>query len=305
MLGSSLPTGTEAITFHNTLFRVSELCWVKAVRLSIPEMIVRALAGLLAVAWAFAMASAKSTGWYNVEWLLACLPLVMVWTIRGSLKVGSTGDFEDSYDNRWGLQTSVFQNWIGTLKKNNPNWLHLSGKSSDILVNPQRVAWVRPCYQFAVYPLIVAASFIAYLYLIGLEIAVGKYPVIEDFQILAFEGGTGTLHTVGYAIVAVSTLAFVLSIKRSVEIRAAGGIQDVFALTAAEQERLLTSIAQGGGVSSPVKKNGSPPAAKQVVVQKAAAPTAPVKAPAVKVAQDKPRVSPEHETTVEIEIQEG
>ena len=315
MLGSTLPTGTEAITFQNTLFRVSELCWVKAVSLSIPELVVRVLAGVLAVAWAMSMASAKSTGWYNVEWLLACLPLVMVWTVRGSLKVGSTGDFEDSYDDRWGLQTSVFKNWIGTLKKNNPDWFHLTNRSSEVLINPNRVAWVRPCYQFAIYPLIVAGSFMAYLYLIGLEIVVGKYPVIEDFQILAFEGGTGSLNMVGYAIVAVSLLAFVLSIKKSVEIRAAGGIQDVFAITSAEQARLLNFIAQGGrdvadsksnGAASPVKKAAAP------VKKPAPAKTAPAKAVPVKpdpvkeaTAQETTPRSPEHEPTVEIELKES
>ena len=83
MLGPSLPQGSEAISYRNTLFRISELCWIKAVRLSVPEIVVRVLALLAGVAWFFAMESAKQT-YVNVEFLLAGFPIALAWSTAGT-----------------------------------------------------------------------------------------------------------------------------------------------------------------------------------------------------------------------------
>lgn len=240
MLGRTLPSGSEAISFHNTLFRVSELCWIKAVRLSPLELFVRVASLVLAVAWVFVMESAKNT-YANIEFLLGLFPLVLAWSTSGSLRIGCSGDFEESYEERRGARGALFRGWIETLGSKEPDWVHLQGKSYDVLLNPQRIAWIRPCYQWQIFPLMVVVSFIGYLYLLGLSLP-KDMPVISDFQILIFEGGTGNVKMLSYLIIAISLLAFVLSFKRSMEICGTGGVQDTFPMSSEDQGRLVDLV---------------------------------------------------------------
>lgn len=260
MLGNSLPRGSEAISFRNTLFRVSELCWIKAVRLSIPEIIVRVAALLAGIAWVFVIKNSKGS-YINVEFLLAGFPLILAWSTAGSLKIGCSGDFEETYEARRGMQTSLFTSWIETLRKKEPDWLHLKSSSYDLLLNPHRVAWVRPCFQWKLFPLIVAAVFVGYLKIIGSGFNLEGYPVFDEFQILIFEGSAKSVRMLSYAIIFVAVAAFGLSIKRSVEICGAGGVQDVFPLTGADQAAVLNILAgaEQGQKAKAVKK--APPVA--------------------------------------------
>lgn len=259
MLGKTLPSGSDAISFHNTLFRVSELCWIKAVRLSPIELGIRIVSLLLAIVWVFAMKSAKGT-FYNVEFLLAIFPLVLAWTTAGSLRIGCSGDFEESYEERRGTRGEIFHEWIQTLRSKEPNWLHLKDGSYEILLNPGRIAWVRPCYQWQFYPLVVVAAFVGYLYLLGLNLDLGSTPVIEDFQILIFEGSAGTVRFLSYLTIIVALLALAVSVKRSVEICGTGGVQDTFPVSAEDQERLLAVMVGSTVSASRVVKSPSPKA---------------------------------------------
>jgi len=242
MLGRNLPQGSEAITYNNTLFRVSELCWIKALRLSIPEWIVRILALLLGIAWIYFMNKAKGTPW-NVEFLLAGFPLILAWSTSGSLKIGCSGDFEEAYEGRRGLLPSVFRGWIDTLRKKEPGWLHLKSSNYDLLLNPHRVAWVRPCFQWKFYPLVVAVMFYLYVKVLEQGYNFESYPGLDDFQVLIFAHGSGTIVNLSWVIIVTSLVAFALSIKRSVEICGTGGVQDVFPLTAEDQKSVLGILA--------------------------------------------------------------
>ena len=275
MLGRSLPQGSEAISFHNTLFRVSELCWVKALGLSIPEMIVRVLSLILAIAWIFAMKSAKAT-YLNVEFLLAGFPLLLAWTTSGSLKIGCSGDFEEAYDSRKGLMGSVFRGWIDTLRKKEPDWLHLKSSNYDLLLNPNRVAWIRPCIQWKLYPLVVVGAMSLYLYILGLNFNFETYPVFDDLQILIFNDGLSTIKNLSYAIIGVAAAAFLLSVKRSVEICGTGGVQDVFPLTAADQKKVLSILAGTEGVAQSTPKPQQPKVAAKPAPPKPAEAKKPV-----------------------------
>ena len=277
MLGPSLPQGSEAISYRNTLFRISELCWIKAVRLSVPEIVVRVLALLAGIAWFFAMESAKQT-YVNVEFLLAGFPIALAWSTAGSLKIGCSGDFEETYEGRSGLQSSLFRNWIDGIRRKEPDWLHLKSKTYDLLLNPNRVAWVRPCWQWKFYPLFVAAIFWGYLAISRSKLVdFGSLPVLGEFEVLVFPGGTGTVFGLSYLIILVSLAAFGLSIKRSVEICGTGGVQDVFPLSADDQSAVLGILA-----GSEVKK---PAPANKIEVKKAAPAPAPKKeAPAAEEA---------------------
>lgn len=241
MLGRSFPSGSDAISFHNTLFRVSELCWIKAVRLSIPELVVRIAAAISAVAWVFVMKGAKQD-FYNLECLLGIFPLVLAWNIAGSLKIGCSGDFEESYEERRGARSNLFRGWIDTLKMKEPDWVHLQGSSYDLLLNPHRIAWIRPCYQWQIFPLIVAAVFTGYYYVLSLNLQIPSLPVIDDFMVLSFRGSTGTLKFLIFVIISLALVAFGVSIKRSVEICGTGGVQDTFPMTAADQGRLVEMV---------------------------------------------------------------
>ncbi len=246
MLGRTFPSGSDAISFHNTLFRVSELCWIKAVRLSIPELVVRITAALSAVAWVFVMKGAKQD-FYNLECLLGLFPLVLAWNIAGSLKIGCSGDFEESYEERRGARSNLFRGWIDTLKTKEPDWVHLQGSTYDLLLNPHRIAWIRPCYQWQIFPLIVAAIFTGYYYIVSLDLQIGSLPVIDDFQVLSFRGSTGTLNLLIFVIITLALVAFGLSVKRSVEICGTGGVQDTFPMTLADQNLLVDMVVGRSG----------------------------------------------------------
>lgn len=275
MLGSSLPQGSEAISYRNTLFRISELCWIKAVRLSIPEIVVRVLALLVGIGWFFAMESAKQT-YVNVEFLLAGFPLVLAWTTAGSLKIGCTGDFEETYEGRSGLQSSLFRSWIDGIRKREPDWLHLQSKNYDLLLNPHRVAWVRPCWQWKFYPLFVAAVFMGYLAVIRAQfIDFESLPVLGEFEILVFPGGEGTIVNLSYLIILISLAAFGLSIKRSVEICGTGGVQDVFQLSAEDQSAVLGILAGSEIKRTAPAKKPIPPKKSTPEPEKKPAPPAP------------------------------
>jgi hypothetical protein len=283
MLGRNLPQGSETIAYHNTLFRVSELCWIKAVRLSIPEMIVRGLALLLGIGWIFAMKNAKGT-YMNVEFLLAAFPLLLAWSTSGSLKIGCSGDFEEAYDSRRGMMSSLFTGWIENLRKKEPDWLHLKSSNYDLLLNPHRVAWIRPCLQWKAFPLVVAAILFGYNALLNLGLDLESYPVFDEFQILIFHGGLDTVRMLIYGVIGVSIAAFLLSVKRSVEICGTGGVQDVFGLTASDQA-LVLSILSGSEPSNSVK------ASVAVAPKKQPAPKANNASPQPKIATT-PAVTP-------------
>lgn len=242
MLGPNLPQGSESIAFHNTLFRISELCWIKAVRLTVPEIVVRVLSLILAIVWFFAMERAKGT-YVNLEFLLAIFPIILAWNTAGSLRIGCSGDFEETYEARRGMQGSLFRNWIEGIGKREPGWLHLHSGNYDLLLNPHRVAWVRPCFQWKIFPLFVAGVFGAYLYLIGLGLNFESYPVLDEFQILIFDESPGTIRTLSYLMILTALVAFALSIKRSVEVCGTGGVQDVFPLNSEDQKSVLGILA--------------------------------------------------------------
>lgn len=269
MLGKTLPSGSDAISFHNTLFRVSELCWIKAVRLSPLELGIKIASLAIAIIWIFAMKSAKGT-FYNVEFLLAIFPLVLAWTTAGSLRLGCSGDFEESYDQRRGNSGELFRGWIQTLRSKEPGWLHLQSSTYEALLNPSRIAWIRPCYQWQFYPLVVVGVFVGYLYLLGLNLDLGSTPVIEDFQILIFEGSAGTVRFLSYLTIILALLALGVSVKRSVEICGTGGVQDTFPVTPEDQQRLLSAMV-GNTVSSSVTSRAPNPRAQTMEIKVAPA----------------------------------
>lgn len=271
MLARSLPQGSQAISFQNTLFRVSELCWVKAVRLSALEIVVKIASLAVAVGWVFAMSGAKGS-FLNVEFLLAIFPLVLAWPLFGSHKIGCTGDFEEAYDSRGGFDSKLFRGWIDTLRKREPDWLYLKGHNYDLLFNPHRIAWIRPCVQWSVFPLMVITVFTGYLVLIDQSFNLDGFPVFDDFQVLLFPGGSTAVKALSYVVILIALLAFGMSVKRSVEVCGTGGVQDVFPVSASDQDSILNLLAGVSAADSRVANERTVTATVSPPVKKAEPP---------------------------------
>ncbi len=257
MLGRQLPTGSQAISFHNTLFRVSELCWVKVEHLTVPEQVLRALALLSAVAWVYVVGEAKQN-YFNLECLLAVFPLVLAWTTSGSLRLGCSGDFEESYEQRRGIRRGLFTGWIEKLKSRDSQWVHLKGPNYNLLLNMHRLAWIRPCFQWKLFPLIMTAVFWMYHVLLGRNFDTEGLPFFDDFAILTFESGVGPVAAFTKFLIVLAVVAFGLSIKRSVELCGTGGVQDTFQLSAAHQAELLDLFAEQPA-NQPIIRTASSP----------------------------------------------
>lgn len=238
MLGRVLPSGSEAISFHNTLFRVSELCWIKAVRLRPIELALRVGLVVIGVLWIFAMAESKGT-YANVEFLLAAFPFALAWHLSGSLQIGCSGDFEDSYEGRRGAQSEIFRRWIEELRAKEPGWVYWKGEGYEVLLNPRRIAWLRPCYTWQAFPLVVAGVFALYAYVLGLALDLRGYPVIDDCRILIFEGGVATIKLLSWVVIGLCFTIFFVTLRRCTEICGTGGVQDVFPTSIEDQDRLF------------------------------------------------------------------
>jgi len=245
-------SGPKALIYRGAMFRISELAWVKVAPLSPLRWGVRIALGVLGLAFAWAVSSAKGS-WWNFEWLLGLLAVHVAWQMHGDIRLASTGDLEDSYEDRGGSgDKATFLNWVGALnaadnevKVGNPNgsyfhWLNLS-----------RIAWARSCTMVEAYGLVLAPVFLGYNWLIGQGFKLPSHPVLDDLHILTFEGGTGLLGMLCWLLALTGLGACLSSIRRAVEVRASGGLTDRLPMSAEDQKVLFDALAgnrvEGGG----------------------------------------------------------
>lgn len=269
MFGNKLKSGPDALSFGNTLFRISEISWIKAQGLTLPEKIVKGVLLVLGLAFIWAMQVAKGT-YFNIEWLLAALPLHLCYLISSDLRLASTGDIEESYEERVGRSRSLFNDWVENLAKRNPDWIHLKNQDYAYLINPGRIAWVRSKVQISFYPVVVAAIFYAYHFVIGLDLDFESTPIVSDLRMLTFEAGqTGLLVTMCYLVVVASLAAFAVSIKRSLELCAPGGVFDTLRVTSEDEAKVLLAISGTQAAAEKMLKTPAPPAKKPAPAPKA------------------------------------
>lgn len=283
MLGFGVKSGPEAISFGNTLFRIEEISWIKAAGLSLGEKIAKVGLLLLAVAFVVVMADAKGS-YLNLECLLALFPLHLGITMGGDLRLASTGDFEESYEDRVGRNRKLFTEWIEALAKQREGWLRLNDGDYEYLINPARIAWASAKPIMPMYPLFIAVVFGAYAWVAQQTWDFADASAfLSDLTVLQFPQGTGTLVMVCGLIVLVSLVAFAVSVKRAVVLCAPGGVQDSLWVTSDDLGRVLETVA--GRVVAPQ----SP----QVTAAKpAAAPRSEPPPPKIPKPAPEPRIEP-------------
>ena len=254
MIGFGQKSGPEAISFGNTLYRISEISWIKAAGTSIPEKVAKGLLWFGAALFIYTLAQVKGT-YLNLESLLALLPLHLGYLIKGDLRLACTGDFEESYEDRVGRSGKLFREWIDGLAKRQTQWLRLNDGDYEYLLNPERLAWARPRINWSIYPVVVAALLYAYMTLLKTGWAPEAYPFLTDLLFLEFPGGErSSLYWQLYLMIIAAVGAFGLSFKRSVEFCAPGGVQDMMWMTAADQALVLDVVS---GRRKPGSKSAS------------------------------------------------
>ena len=238
-------SGPKAIHYQGTLFRVSELAWVKVCPLPIWRRIVKyALMGL-GLVFFYAVWQAKGTFW-NIEGILGFLSFHIGYSLRGDTRLATSGDLVESYDARGTEgERSTFQQWVQALAEG-PNECKLGRPDSRYYcwVNLERVAWARKNFAFDFYGLTALPIYLGYQWLIAKNLSFTISPILEDLKLLRFLNGD--IHSVSlccYAIAAAGLVAAVTSVTPVIEVRACGGLSDVFAVSSADQKRFFDKLA--------------------------------------------------------------
>jgi len=234
----------EAIRIGQTLLRVDSIAWVKVRRLSHLELGTSWFLLASGVLFALLVAWAKGTVW-NIESLLAFVPIRMALAIRGVYRVASTGDSEESYLER-GLQRSHRPADLARgMQALAPQVLEFRGPRKEYyyVLRPDRIAWATPWFELNLWPLATTLLFGVYWVVAPLSVNLGSIPILEDLHLLTFPAHGPGPALVGTALVLLgSVLAVVASFKQGVEVTAVGGVQDNFPMTTGHRTRLLEDL---------------------------------------------------------------
>ncbi len=262
-------SGPKALIYRGAMFRISELAWVKVAPLSPLRWGIRIALGVLGIAFAWAVASSKGS-WFNLEGVLGLLALHVAWVMHGDVRLASTGDLEDSYDERGGSgDKATFLNWVSALNATD-NEVKLGHPAGSYFhwINLSRIAWARSSPMVSAYGLLLIPVFLGYNWLVGQNFQLKLPPVLDELHILTFEGGTGMIGLLCWLLALAGLAACLSSIRRAVEIRACGGLTDRLPMTADDQKVLFDALA--GNRAAPE----TPPARKKVE-ERAPAPEVP------------------------------
>lgn len=265
-------SGPKAIKYQSTLFRTSELVWVKVAPLPPWRQAIRWTLIGCGLAFFFVMASAKGS-WQNVEGLLGLLAWHVGYWLQSEVRLASSGDLPESYQERGGEgQSKTFRGWVSALSEGE-NECKVVSRHYQHWFNLDRIAWIRSCIVIEPYPLILLPVFLGYLWLIQQNFDIDpNLPVLSDVRFLTFEGSTAFLHFLCWLISFLGLAGTLTSLSAGVEVRASGGLSDRFALSRRECQLLMDRLA---GLSEPAPVVASPPVTAPpapVEVQKPAAP---------------------------------
>ena len=250
---------TEAIRIGRTLLRMDSIAWIKVRRLSHLELATSWFLLASGVLFALLVAWAKGTLW-NLESLLGFVPIRMALGIRGSYRVASTGDSEDSYQERALQGTHRPADLARDLQALAPQVLEFRGPRKEYYyaLRPDRIAWVTPWFELNLWPLWATLLFGASWVMAPRSLNLGSIPILEDLHLLTFPAHGPGPALVGTALVLLgSVLAVVASFKQGVEVTAVGGVQDNFPMTPGHRTRLFEDLA---GAPRPETRSEVPPA---------------------------------------------
>jgi hypothetical protein len=247
-------SGPKAILYQSTLFRTSELVWVKVAPLPPWREVVRW--GLVAAGFAFYLivASAKDS-YYNLEGFLGLLAWHVGYHIQSEVRLASSGDLQESYETRGGGgATRTFRQWVSALSEGDDE-CKLQTSRYQHWFNLQRIAWAGPCWLVEWYPLILIPVFLGYRWLIAQNFPGLHGPVIDDIHFLSFEASTGFVSFLCMLIALLGFAGWATSIHPGVTVRACGGLEDRVALTASDRDQLLNRLA---GLEERVSRPAAP-----------------------------------------------
>ncbi len=237
----------EAVRIGQTLLRVDSIAWVKVRRLSHLELAASWFLLASGVLFALLVAWAKGSFW-NVESLLGFVPIRMALAIRGAYRVASTGDTEDSYQDRVVQGAWRPADLARRMQDLDPRVLEIKGPRKEYyyVLRPDRIAWIAPWFELNLWPLWMTLVFGAYWVLAPRALHLGSIPILEDLHLLSFPAHGPGPALVGTALVLVgSILAVAASFKQGVEATAVGGVQDNLPMSSRDRTRLFEEFAGG------------------------------------------------------------
>lgn len=251
-------SGPKAISYQSTLFRLSELAWIKVAPLPPWRLALRWSLILSGVAFFFVVASAKDS-YFNLEGLLGLLAWHVGYHLSPQVRLGSCGDLEESYENRGGGGSAkTFGQWVAALG-DNARECKVSGTHSKYWFNLERIAWAGPCWLVEWYPLILAPVFLFYRWLLLQDFSLGNVQILADIHFLTFSYSTSFIYFFCWLIAFLGVAAFLTSISPGLEVRASGGLGERFALGGAERQRFFERFAGNLEQSEPVAAPLPPP----------------------------------------------
>lgn len=274
-------SGPKAIQYQGTLFRVSELVWVKVNPLPIWRKVIKYGLMLLGPIFFYVVGSSKGSFW-NIEGILGFLAFHIGYSLRGDTRLATSGDLVESYDSRGSEgEHATFSQWVEALGEGADEVkLGSPGSPYHVWFNLQRVAWARPSISYDLYGLTAVPVYLGYEWLIAKNLKLPLSPILQDLKLLQFENGDiGNVSMCCWAIALMGVVAAVTSLARVLEVRACGGLSDVFAVSQKDQKKFFDKMA---GLGDAVPARPAP-----VVVE---APKTPVRPPEPKVAPPPPAV---------------
>lgn len=255
-------SGPKAILYQSTLFRTSELVWVKVAPLAPWRELVRW--GLVAAGFAFYLivASAKGT-YYNLEGFLGLLAWHVGYYVQSEVRLASSGDLQESYEGRGGGGSArTFRQWVSALSEGDDE-CKLQTNRYQHWFNLDRIAWAGPCWLVEWYPLILIPAFLGYRWLITMELPYHNQ-ILDEIHFLSFEASTGFVNFLCMLIAFLGFAGWATSVHPGVHVRACGGLEDRVALNSADRDLFLDRLAGFG--EAPARSVVQAPPAEAVMV---------------------------------------
>lgn len=248
---------SQGVQIGDTHFRVDEISWVVVRRLTPWEqsarwgLLISGLLFFLLVAWA------KGT-FLNLEGLLGLLPLRYGLLLRGQYRVASSGDTDDSYQERNVQGLARPADLAEAMAVRGAGVLELRSPRDDYyyVLRPERIAWLRPWTDLDLSPLTVTGLFGVYGFVASWSWRLGggsgesgspsgAAALLHDLRLLQFQAhGLSPVLLASGLVLAASLLAVVASYKRGVEVAAVGGLRETMPLHGDDRTRIFREIVE-------------------------------------------------------------
>ncbi len=285
-------SGPKAIQYQGTLFRASELVWVKSCPLPPWKLVVKYGLMALGIVFFLAVAWAKDTA-FNIEGILGFFALHLGYTMQSDIRLASSGDLIETYESRGGQgRRETFEQWIQALSNGNDE-CKIGGNNQpySYWFNLQRVAWARFSRTFDLYGLVAVPLYLGYDWIISKNFTIPLTPLLQDIHLLQFEGHEGVISMLCWVLAAMGVAHVAASIGSVLEVRATGGLTDYFRMNSQDANRFLEKLA--GNIEQKAEEPGAvlkPNAVQFPTTPSSAAPERPKALTSVEKASEPVRV---------------